>query len=236
MKVVILAGGLGSRLKPFTDVIPKPLLPVGEKSLLELQFDLLKSHGFTEVFLALGHKSEYVESFLGDGDRYGIKIHYSIEEMRLGTAGPLSLLRDELHEPFLVMNGDILTKANFSEIMETANRYADSPLTVVTKFITTPFRFGNIITDGVYIKEVEEKPDLKFEIVAGMYVMKPEIFEYIPNNEYFGMDQLIRDLLEAKAPVTRHLLKEYWVDIGVVEDYEQARQIYEEHFKDSGEN
>ena len=230
-KAVILAGGLGVRLKPFTDVIPKPLLPLGEKSLLEIQIEHLKESGFTEIILALGHKSEYISSFLGDGRRYGVQLRYSVEDKPLGTCGPLSLLREELTEPFLLMNGDILTRANLCEILDFAASDQSAPMHVVTKMITTPFRFGHIITDGRYILDVDEKPNLDFEILAGIYALQPTVFEYIPDDEYFGIDELIKCLLLNDRKVGRYLLKEYWVDIGVVEDYDEARKIYDEHFR-----
>jgi NDP-sugar pyrophosphorylase family protein len=128
------------------------------------------------------------------------------------------------------MNGDILTKAHFKEIYERALSFEDSLLTLVTKNITTPFRFGNIISDGVYVKGVDEKPDLQFEILSGIYILKPGIFDLIPKDEYFGIDQLIKNMLDQNLPVTRYLLKEYWIDIGMVEDYEKAREFYDEHF------
>lgn len=230
MKVVILAGGLGTRLKPFTDIIPKPLLPLGEKSLMEVQIEQLKNNGFDEIYVALNHKADYVKSYFGNGSKYGVKVIYSLENKPLGTCGPLSLLQDVLTEPFLMMNGDILTKANFREIYDWALLYENSLLTIVTKNITTPFRFGNIISDGIYIKGVEEKPDLHFEILSGIYILKPGILKLIPKDEYFGIDQLIKKMLEEDLPVTKYLLKEYWIDIGMVEDYEKAREFYDEHF------
>lgn len=231
MKAVILAGGLGTRLKPFTDIIPKPLLPLGEKSLLELQIELLKANGFDEIFLAVNYKADYIESFLGDGSKYGVKLHYSIEKKRLGTCGPITLLKDHLKEPFLLMNGDILTKANFNDLYHKALKFTDSNFTIITKIITTPFRFGNIHSDGEYVTGVEEKPDLQFEILAGMYIIKPSIFDTIPDDTYFGIDDLIHKMLEEKKPITKLLLKEYWIDIGVVEDYEKAKEIYKNHFE-----
>lgn len=230
MKVVILAGGLGTRLKPFTDVIPKPLLPLGEKSLMEVQLEQLKKNGFDEIYVALNYKADYIKSYFGDGSKFGVKVFYSLEKKPLGTCGPVTLLQDVLNEPFLLMNGDILTKANFREIYKWSLSYQDSFLTLVTKNITTPFRFGNIISDGVYVKGVEEKPDLKFEILSGIYILKPGIFGIIPKDEYFGIDQLIKKMLDMNLPVTKYLLKEYWIDIGMVEDYEKAREFYDEHF------
>jgi NDP-sugar pyrophosphorylase family protein len=233
MKAVILAGGLGSRLKPFTDIIPKPLLPLGEKTVLEIQLEQLRKCGFDEVFLAVNYKADYIQSFLGNGEKYGVKIHYSVEDKPLGTCGPITLIREQLsEEPFLLMNGDILTKANFRELYDFSLQYPESFLTIVTKVITTPFRFGNISSEGVYVTGVEEKPDLKFEILSGIYFLKPQVFDFIPHNEFFGIDTLIKSMLEQNQPITKQILKEYWLDIGVVEDYEKAREIYNQHFKD----
>lgn len=232
MKAVILAGGLGSRLKPFTEIIPKPLLPLGEKSLLELQIELLKKNGFDEIYLAVNYKADYIESYLGDGSKYGVKLHYSLETKPLGTCGPITLIKEHLKdEPFLLMNGDILTKANFNDLYKKALEFTDSDFTIITKIITTPFRFGNITSKGHYVVDVDEKPDLKFEILAGMYIVKPNLFNSIPDNEFFGIDTLIHKLISEKKPITKILLKEYWLDIGVVEDYEKAKEIYNTHFK-----
>ncbi len=233
MKAVILAGGLGSRLKPFTDVIPKPLLPLGEKSLLEVQIQHLKEYGVEDIFLTLGHQSDYIQSFLGDGSRYGVNLIHSVEDIPLGTAGPVKLLQDQLTEPFILMNGDILSKVNFQAIHTFALQHPKSPLTVATKIITAPYRFGNIVSDGPYIIEANEKPDMQFEVIAGIYILKPEIFEFIPENQYYGMDVLIQRLLTDEVKITKYLMSEYWIDIGAVEDYEEARKVYDTHFKDS---
>lgn len=230
MKAVILAGGLGTRLKPFTDVIPKPLLPLGDKSLLEIQIEHLKKAGFDEIYLAVNYKANYIQSYLGDGSRYGIRINYSIEDKPLGTCGPVKLLERNLTEPFLLMNGDILSKVDFAEIYKFATDCDDSPFTIATKIITTPFRFGNIKSNGIYITNVEEKPDLNFEIIAGIYIMKPEIFKYIPADVYYGIDTLVKKLIELKVPITKYLIKDYWLDVGIVEDYEKAKELYAAHF------
>lgn len=230
MKAIILAGGLGSRLKPFTDVIPKPLLPLGEKSVLEVQLDQLKKHNFDEVYLAVNYKADYIQSYMGDGSKYGIKLSYSVENKPLGTCGPITLLKNNLSEPFLLMNGDILSKADLSAIYTFACSYPKSPLTIVTKIITTPFRFGNIASQGDYVTGIEEKPDLKFEVLSGIYILKPSVFEFIPDNSFYGIDNLIINLLDRNIPVTKYLLQEYWLDIGVVEDYQKAREIYKEQF------
>jgi len=230
MKAVILAGGLGTRLRPFTEVIPKPLLPLGEKSLMEVQIQTLKSYGFDTIYVATNYMSDYIEAFLGDGSRYGVTLKFSRETKPLGTCGPLTLLADELTEPFLMMNGDILTKLNLRDFFETAVRH-EALLTVATKIISTPFRFGNVMVDeDGCIASIEEKPDLKMEILAGIYGIKPGIINLIPRGEYFGMDHLLKRMIAEARKVYRHQIQEYWLDIGQIEDYSKAREAYQVHF------
>jgi NDP-sugar pyrophosphorylase family protein len=231
MKAVILAGGLGTRLQPFTQVVPKPLLPMGEQSLMEVQLQALRAHGFTQIYVATNYKSEYIESFLGNGSRYDVELHFSREQEPLGSCGPIGLLRAQLDEPFLVMNGDVLTKLNLRAFYDFAVAQ-DTLLTVGTKIITTPFRFGNVKVDASdHIVDIDEKPDLKMEILAGIYCMKPELLAHIPDNQYFGMDTLLKNLLAARVPVSRYLIQEYWIDIGQVEDYSKAREAYAKDFQ-----
>lgn len=232
MKAVILAGGLGTRLRPFTEIIPKPLLPIGEKSVLEIQIEHLKQSGFDEIFLATNYKSEYIENFFGDGSRYGVKLKISKEEKPLGTVGPLTLLKTELEEPFLMMNGDILTLLNFKQMYNFAIE-KESLLTIGIKEYIMPFAFGNVFSEGDFVTGIEEKPDIKHNILAGIYIMKPGIFELIPDHEYFGMDNLIHKMLADKKPITKFEIKDYWLDIGQVGDYEKAQEIYKQHFENS---
>lgn len=229
MKAVILAGGLGTRLKPFTEVIPKPLLPIGEKSVLEIQIERLKKFGFDEIFLATNYKSDYIKNFFGDGSRYGVKLKISKEKKPLGTAGPLLLLKDELKEPFLVMNGDILSLINFKKLYEYA-KSIDSLLTISIKKEILPFAFGNIFFKGDFVTGIQEKPNIITYILAGIYIMKPAIFELFPNNKYFGMDTLMKKMLKDKMPISKYELNEYWLDIGRLNDYEKAQEVYNEHF------
>ncbi|PJB68453.1 MAG: mannose-1-phosphate guanyltransferase [Armatimonadetes bacterium CG_4_9_14_3_um_filter_66_14] len=231
MNAVILAGGLGKRLQPFTQVVPKPLLPVGESSVLEIQVVSLRNHGVTDIYIATYYRADYIRAFLGDGSAHGVRVHYSTEPKPLGTCGPVTLLKEELTEPFLMMNGDILTTLDFSALYRFATR-KDADLTVVTKEITTPCNFGEVTAEGEYILEVEEKPDFRFEIVAGIYVLKPPVFELIPENTYYGIDNLIKDMLRRGLPVARYLTEDYWLDIGQVDDYQVAQEAYGEHFND----
>ncbi|MFP6640844.1 MAG: sugar phosphate nucleotidyltransferase [Myxococcota bacterium] len=225
MKAVILAGGLGTRLRPFTEIIPKPLLPIGEKAVLEIQIEHLKSHGFDEVILATNYKSEYIENFFGDGSRYGITLTISKEDEPLGTAGPLTLIRDRLTEPFVVMNGDILSALDFTRFYQFAVS-SDALLTIAIKKVVTPFAFGDIFFEGDLVTGIQEKPDLVNYVLAGIYVMQPGIFELIPDGEYFGMDSLIRMMLERNLPVQKYEMEEYWLDIGREDDFEKAQELF----------
>ncbi|MDY0150875.1 MAG: sugar phosphate nucleotidyltransferase [Candidatus Cloacimonas sp.] len=230
MKAIILSGGLGTRLKPFTEVIPKPLLPIGEKAVLEIQIEHLKKHGFDEIYLATNYKSAYIENFFGDGSKYGVKLTISKEDKPLGTVGPVKLLQEKLTEPFIVMNGDILTLLSYSDLMAFASK-RESLLTISTKEIITPFQFGNIFTDGDFVTGIEEKPNFRTTILAGIYIFKPQIMDLIPDNQYYGMDTLIKDMIAKQLPITHYPIKEYWLDIGRIDDYEKAQEIYKEQFE-----
>jgi len=229
MKAVILAGGLGERLRPFTQAIPKPLLPIGEQSLLEIQISNLAKHGFDEIFVATNYKSEYIENFIGNGNQFEVRITYSRETKPLGTCGPLSLLREQLNEPFIMMNGDILTTINFRRFYEFGYGQ-ESDFAIATKNVITPFNFGKVHTEGNRIISVEEKPDLYTEVLAGIYFMKPAVLALIPDGENFGIPDLIDKMLALDRPIMRYLMQEYWLDIGRVEDYSVAEEAYRTHF------
>lgn len=235
MKAVILSGGLGSRLKPFTEVIPKPLLPIGEKAVLEIQIERLRDQGFDVIYLATNYKSAYIESFFGDGSRYQVKLQISKEETPLGTAGPLSLLQEKLTDPFLVMNGDILTLLDFAKMYDFAVS-KNAPLTIGVKKEILPFAFGNIFFEGDFVTDIQEKPNFELYILAGVYIMTPEIFRHIPYNKPLGMDVLIKNLLAKNIPIPKYGINEYWLDIGRINDYEKAQDSYETLFKTNGDS
>lgn len=226
---MILAGGLGSRLRPFTQVIPKPLLPVGESSVLEIQILSLKKCGVTDIFIATHYKSDYVKAFLGTQRKYGVSVQVSEDNPPLGTCGPTKLLKDKLTEPFLLVNGDILTTLDFNSVYRFALNL-DANLVVVTREFVTPFYFGKVVSEGNYLLEAEEKPHLKIEILAGIYVLKPPVFDLIPDHIYYGIDSLIKDMLARNMKVGRYLMKDYWLDIGHVNDYQTAQDAYQTHF------
>lgn len=229
-KAVILSGGLGSRLRPFTEVIPKPLLPIGEKAIMEIQIEQLKKFGFDEIYLATNYKSQYIENFFGNGSRYGVKLVISKEEKPLGTAGPIKLLENELKgEPFLVMNGDIISQVDFGKFFNFAQSN-DAALNVTVKKIITPYAFGNIFFDGDRVTKIEEKADFITYALAGIYIMKDDVFKVIPHNEYFGMDKLIIEMLRQSMPINKYEITEYWLDVGRIEDYSKVQDAYKAHF------
>jgi len=225
-KAVILSGGLGTRLRPFTEVIPKPLLPIGEKAVLEIQIEQLKKHSFTDIFLATNYKSDYIEHFFGDGSRYGVRLTISREEEPLGTVGPVTLLKNQLSgAPFLLLNGDIISQVDYTKLYDFAlSNHA--LLNVTVKQIITPYAFGNITFDGDRVKHIQEKADIMTYALAGIYVLRPEIFDLIPERQYFGMDHLILHMLDGNLPVCKYEIKEYWLDIGRIDDYEKANDAY----------
>jgi NDP-sugar pyrophosphorylase family protein len=230
-QAVVLAGGLGSRLRPFTQIIPKPLLPVGDRSVLEIQIAHLCEGGVKEVFLATGYKSPLFESYFGDGSKFGVKLHYSFEDKPLGTAGPLSLLKGKLHSPFIVLNGDILTNLDFGR----AIRFHEEQkcwFTVISKIVIFPMSYGSLVREGPRVIAMEEKPDLRVEVMTGIYVLSPEALDLIPSNERYGMDQLVHKFLAEKLPIACYRMEEYWLDIGRMEDYEKAVTQYESLKKD----
>lgn len=227
MKAVIMAGGLGTRLKPFTHIIPKPLLPVGEKSVLEVTIQKLQAQGFEEIILAVHYKSDLFESYFGDGSKFGIRIRYSKEKQRLGTAGPLKLAAPHLSAPFLVMNGDILTNLDFKKLRRFHEKNG-ADLTLVTKKIQLPLHYGVVEKDGNKIRGIQEKPVVESEISAGIYFLDTGVLDLIPAGQRFDMTELMKDLIAAGKNVCAYPLEDYWLDIGQMEDYQRAQ----EDFKD----
>ena len=223
-KAVILSGGLGIRLRPFTEAIPKPLLPIGEKAILEIQIEQLKKCGFTEIYLATNYKSDYIENFFGDGSRYGVNLYVSKEEEPLGTVGPIHLLKEQLgDQPFILMNGDIISLMDYGKFYDSASSN-EALLNVSIKKIVTPYEFGNIYFDGDRVIKIEEKKDFVTFALAGIYVLKPGIFDLIPENQYFGMDKLIIKMLSENMPIYKYEVSEYWLDVGNIDDYEKINE------------
>lgn len=222
MKAVILAGGKGTRLRPYTTIIPKPLVPIGEKAIIEILIGQLTKSGVDEIFICLNHFAEITKAFLGEGEKYGLKINYSLETEPLGTVAPIKLIKN-LPETFLVMNGDLLTDLKFDELFS-YHSMEGSILTVSTYKRSSTIDFGVIetTTGDNTIKAFIEKPKYDFEVSMGVYVMNKNILDYIPSNTPFGFDNLIHLLLKKRIKMSTYPYSGYWLDIGRPEDYEKA--------------
>lgn len=228
-KAVILAGGLGSRLYPLTASVPKPLLPLGSMTILETQILLLREHGLRDIYICTGHLAERISSFLGDGWRYGVKLHYSREISPLGTCGPLALLKDDLREPFLVLNGDVLTTFNFDQLSGFAADRSHA-LVAVTRLWEQRCEYGEVLLTGDRVSGICEKRSTFFEILCGIYLLQPRALGFIPLACPFGMNQLIEALAESGDKVSRCCTDEYWIDIGQKEHYERAKREFDQRF------
>lgn len=221
MKAVIMAGGEGARLRPVTYTIPKPLLPVGKQPIAEIIVKQLKHFGFDEIIMAVGYRGDLIKTYFQDGSKFGISIRYVEEETKLGTAGALSLIKDDLTEEFLVMNGDILVELNFSELCET-HRNTDNIITVCTKEYTQSIPFGVFDVNNGTIQSVDEKPNLNFKINAGIYCLSPDALQFVPHNSFYNMTDLINDVIKDGKSVGTYQLKGNWIDLGKIEDFELA--------------
>ena len=217
-----MAGGLGERLRPFTEVLPKPLLPLGDKSVIEILIGKMKESGVNEVILSIFYKSDLFEPYLGNGSKYGIKINYSKEEKLLGTAGPLANMKDILTEPFIVSNGDILTNIKFDELMK-FHKENNADITIVTKSLPVPLNYGVISSVNNEVTNLEEKPVLNFEINAGIYALSPNMLDLLKTGEFIHMTELLKLAKVKGMRVMRYLLDGYWLDMGIIGDYERAR-------------
>ena len=224
MKAIILAGGMGTRLKPYTTVIPKPLVPIGETAIIEILLKRLKKFKVDEVYVCLNHFAEIIRAFLGDGTKFGLKINYSLEEQPLGTVAPIRLLKD-LPEDFLVMNGDLLTDLDFAGLFN-YHLEKKSLLTVSVFQRNAKIDFGVIESDPETNKVTgfREKPEYNFEVSMGVYVMNRNILTMVPYNQRFGFDDLMKTLLEKKQEISVYRFKGYWLDIGRPDDYEKANE------------
>ena len=225
MDAVLLAGGVGARLRPLTDAMPKPLLPIGDSSALDTALRCLRRGGVTRVFVAAGYRADMVRAFVEDGSRWDLDVQVSVEEKPLGTAGPLALLRPQLCEPFILMNGDVLTTLDFGRFRRQASA-SRAALTAVTTTISIDLAYGRVTGTGNRIDAVEEKPELSAEVLAGIYLLRPAALNVIPDDQPFGVDELIEALLQRGCGVHRYAADAYWRDIGQPADYEAAQDEY----------
>jgi dTDP-glucose pyrophosphorylase len=219
--IVIMAGGLGSRLGELTRYQPKPMLKVGEKPLLENMIEILRDQGFYDFYISVNYKANIIKEYFGNGSDFGVQIKYLEENERLGTAGALSLIEENLKHPFFVINGDIITTQNFNFIKRFHKKEnAIATMGVRNHAITNPY--GVIKIENGKIKTFEEKPTYHSLINAGIYLLNPEVLNIIPKNRYYDMPELFDSLMSDKKNIVAYELKSYWIDIGHASDYERA--------------
>jgi NDP-sugar pyrophosphorylase family protein len=224
---VILAGGRGTRLRPFTATLPKPLVPIGnELSILEIVLRQLVDHGFSSATLAVGHLGQLIRAYVEDGARWGIAVDYAVEDQPLGTMGPIRQILDRLPERFLVMNGDILTDLDFARLLE-AHAAGNAPITVGTVRRQVDVDFGVLeVADG-QIVGFQEKPTLDYMVSMGVYALSRETLRRYPAGQPLGFDELMIDLLARGELPAGFAFDGYWLDIGRPEDYDRANAEFE---------
>lgn len=225
-RAVILAGGKGTRLKPYTISLPKPLVPIGDMPIIEIIIRQLAKNGFNHITITINHMADIIKAFCGDGSKWGILIDYSLEDRPLSTMGPLKLIKD-LPENFLVMNGDVLTDLNFET-------FYDEHLKSENIFTISAFSRDQKVDYGVLevgennkLIDFVEKPTNRYNVSMGVYMASNRILEYIPENQAYGFDHLMLDLIKFKNPAFVKVHRGYWLDIGRPDDYEKACYDFE---------
>jgi len=225
MKAVVLAGGVGARQAPYTTLLPKPLMPVGDMPVLEVLLRQLKGAGVGEVILAVGHLASLFEAYFRDGKSLGMQISYSKEQHPLGTAGPLSLI-EGLQEPFFVLNGDVLTTLDFTSLVRVHQAQA-ALATIATHERKVPIDFGVIqFNGGRKICGYVEKPSYTCMVSMGVYVFEPGVLAYIPHGEYLDFPNLVLRLIDAGEKVVGFPYDGYWQDLGRPDDYQEAARDF----------
>jgi len=226
IKAVIQAGGQGTRLYPYSTVLPKALMPIGDGTVADKLIEMFASAGVDEVYITLSEKnkiSSLIKSYCGDGSRYGLKIHYITETEPLGTIGPLRLFASELDTSFIVSNSDVAVDMDVSDFIE-FHRKSESLLTVAVAKQTVSIEYGVMEIDDGQVFGFREKPTEEFCVSTGVYCMEPRILDYVPEGEAYGFDRLIEALLENKERVMAFDRTENWIDIGRIEDLRRAQE------------
>lgn len=225
-RAVILAGGLGTRLKPYTVVLPKPLMPIGKYPILEVVIRQLISFGFDHITLAVNHQADIIKAFFGNGEKWGVLIDYSLEDMPLGTMAPLKLIND-LPENFLVMNGDILTDLNFDEFYYDHTKQGNK-FTICSKQRLSKIDYGVLeVNDQDILTNFQEKPETIYQVSMGIYMLSSCVIDFIPKNVMFGFDNLMVELIKANKPPRVKRFDGYWLDIGRPDDYATAIEQFD---------
>jgi dTDP-glucose pyrophosphorylase len=221
IRAIVMAGGLGTRLRPLTDTLPKPMLPIGSRPLLELIVEGLKESGIRRLNVATHYKGEIISEHFKDGQDFGVEITYVKEDQPLGTVGALSLLEDS-EDPLLVINGDILTRVDFREMLN-FHREHKADLTIAVRQYEFDVPYGVVESDGVFVKGISEKPTVRQFINAGIYLLNPSVRRLVPNQQQYDMPDLIHRILSEGRQVVCFPVREYWLDIGIEDHYLQAQ-------------
>lgn len=227
--VVLMVGGLGTRLRPLTEDTPKPLLKVGHKPILETIIEQFAEYGFHRFFLCVNFKAEKIIDHFGDGSKWGVEIKYVKEEQRMGTAGALSLLPERPDLPVVVMNGDLLTKAHFGHLLDFMDQNQAQGVMCVREYdFQVPYGVVNL--DEHRITGIDEKPVHRFFVNAGIYALAPEAFDFIPKDRFFDMPELFERLIEQGRKTLAFPMREYWMDIGQIDDFHKAHSEFDQIF------
>jgi NDP-mannose synthase len=228
MRAVILAGGKGTRLAPYTTVLPKPLMPIGEMPILEIVIRQLERHGFNDLTLAVGYLAELLMAYCGDGSKFNVKLGYSREEQPLGTAGPIALVPD-LNDTFLVMNGDLLTTIDYGAMLK-YHRERNALATIACYQRDVKIDLGVIeIGPDNWVANYIEKPTYHYAVSMGIYLFEPEILKYIKPNQRLDLPDLVMNLMKEGQRVNVFNFDGYWLDIGRHDDYEKAVDEFSAH-------
>jgi len=226
-RAIILAGGKGTRLYPYTLTLPKPLVPLGEYPILEVIIRQLAQAGFHRITLAVNHQAEIIKAFFQDGARWGVHIDYSLEDAPLGTMGPLKRITD-LPEHFLIMNGDILTDLDYAAFYS-GHIASGLPFTISSHLREQLVDYGVLDTFEETLINLREKPRLNYEVSMGIYMASHSILSFIPPETAFGFDHLMHAMIRSETPVRVARFKGYWLDIGRPDDYKAAADIFEKN-------
>ena len=223
---VLMAGGLGTRLRPITESIPKPMVDVGGRPILETIVESLAHCGFRRVFLSVNYRADMIERHFGDGASYGLRIDYLRENVRLGTAGALAMLPRGVEAPLLVMNGDVLTGLDLGEFVDLHAETATG-ITVGVRELVTQIPYGVMDLDGERVRSIREKPEIRSVVSAGIYALSPGVLPLVPESAYLDMPTLIGKAIDGGHAVRAHAIREYWIDVGRLDDLERARLDFE---------
>lgn len=227
-RAVVLAGGTGTRLRPYTIVLPKPLMPIGDYPILEVIVRQLQWRGFTRITLAVNHQANIIKAFFGDGNKWGVNIDYSLETRRMSTIAPLSLISD-LPDNFLLMNGDVLTDLDLTGFFQ-RHIAAGRLFTIAAARRLQVIEYGVLHIDPSHrLTGFSEKPQAEHLVSMGVYAVNRVVLDFVPPDSKYGFDDLMNDLLKKGISVTVEPFEGYWLDIGRPDDYVRAIDEFEQH-------